>query len=52
MYKNSEGYPDPTAGEAIRNVMKEYRKQQRLKCRKQMLKDNKLHKKHDKEAKL
>ncbi len=22
-YKNSEGYPDPTAGEAIANVMRE-----------------------------
>ena len=52
MYKNHEGYPDPTAGEAIRNVMREYRKQQRLKHRKQMLKDNKLLKKTDKEAKL
>ena len=52
MYKNHEGYPDPTAGEAIRNVMREYRKQQRLKRRKQMLKDNKLHKNPNKEAKL
>ncbi len=29
MYKNSEGYPDPTAGEAIANVMREEKKQRR-----------------------
>jgi Protein of unknown function (DUF1492). len=28
-YKNSEGYPDPTAGEAITNVMREEKKQRR-----------------------
>lgn len=25
-YKNSEGYPDPTAGEAMANVMREQRR--------------------------
>ncbi len=29
MYKNSEGYPDPTAGEAIANVMREEKKLRR-----------------------
>lgn len=29
MYKNFEGYDDPTAGAAIRSVMKEYRNEQR-----------------------
>lgn len=29
MYKNSEGYIDPTAGAAVSQVMKEYRKKQR-----------------------
>lgn len=29
MYRNSEGFYDPTAGVAISNVMKEYRKQRR-----------------------
>ena len=29
MYKNSEGYCDPTAGAALSRVMKEYRQQQR-----------------------
>ena len=28
-YKNSEGYPDPTAGEAIENVMREQKKLRR-----------------------
>ena len=28
-YKNSEGYSDPTAGEAISNVMREYRTRRR-----------------------
>ena len=27
MYKNSEGYADPTAGAAIGQLMKEYRKE-------------------------
>ncbi len=29
MYKNSEGYSDPTAGAALGQIMKEYRKQRR-----------------------
>lgn len=29
MYRNSEGFYDPTAGAAISNVMKEYRKQRK-----------------------
>lgn len=29
MHRNSEGYPDPTAGEAMSQVMKEYRERQR-----------------------
>ena len=29
-YKNSEGYPDPTAGEAIANVMREEKRVSRL----------------------
>jgi hypothetical protein len=29
MYRNSEGFRDPTAGAAISNVMKEYRQQRR-----------------------
>ena len=29
MYKNSEGYADPTAGAAISRIMKEYREQQK-----------------------
>lgn len=29
MYRNSEGYADPTAGAAMGNVMREYRKNQR-----------------------
>lgn len=28
-YKNSEGYPDPTAGEAIANIMREEKKRRR-----------------------
>lgn len=35
MYKNSEGYADPTAGVAIGRVMKEYRKERREIWRKQ-----------------
>ena len=30
-FKNSEGYADPTAGSAVSQVMKEYRKEQRRK---------------------
>lgn len=29
MYKNSEGYADPTAGSAMSQIMKEYRQQQK-----------------------
>lgn len=29
MYKNIEGYPDPTAGAAMGQIMKEYRQQRR-----------------------
>ena len=29
MYKNSEGYADPTAGAAMSRIMKEYRQQQK-----------------------
>ena len=29
MYRNSEGYADPTAGAAMRQMMKEYRQQQK-----------------------
>ena len=35
MYKNSEGYADPTAGVALGQVMKEYRKERREIWRKQ-----------------
>lgn len=28
-YRNSEGYSDPTAGEALGNIMREYRQQRR-----------------------
>lgn len=35
MYKNSEGYADPTAGVALGRVMKEYRKERREIWRKQ-----------------
>ena len=52
MYKNHEGYPDPTAGEAIRNVMREYRKKQRKKQRYQLKKDIKKYKNSDTEVKL
>lgn len=31
MYKNNEGYADPTAGSAISSIMKEYRKKQKEK---------------------
>ena len=36
MYKNSEGYPSPTEGEAMANVMREYRQAEREKYRRQM----------------
>ena len=29
MYKNKEGYTDPTAGAAMASIMKEYRQNQR-----------------------
>ena len=29
MFKNSEGYADPTAGSAMSQIMKEYRQQQK-----------------------
>ena len=29
IYKNGEGYADPTAGRALSNVMREYRQKQR-----------------------
>lgn len=35
MYRNDEGYADPTAGAAIRSVMKEYRNEQRKVWRKE-----------------
>lgn len=35
MYKNSEGYADPTAGVALGRVMKEYRKERREVWRRQ-----------------
>ena len=35
MYKNSEGYADPTAGAAIGQIMKEYRKERRKVWRRQ-----------------
>ena len=34
MYRNSEGYPDPTAGPAIANIMREQRRAARAKRRK------------------
>lgn len=34
MYRNSEGYPDPTAGQAIANIMREQRRAARAKRRK------------------
>lgn len=34
MYKNSQGYADPTAGAAMSNIMKEYRQNQRKEWRK------------------
>ena len=35
MYKNSEGYADPTAGVALGRIMKEYRKERREVWRRQ-----------------
>ena len=34
-YRNSEGYKDPTAGEAMGNIMREYRAQRRQTWRRQ-----------------
>ena len=40
MYKNSEGYSDPTAGMAVGRVMKEYRKEHRkIWCRQTEIKE-------------
>lgn len=33
MYRNSEGYPDPTAGQAIANIMREQKQAARAKRR-------------------
>ena len=33
MYRNSEGYADPTAGIAIARVMREERMKRRIRCR-------------------
>ena len=35
MYRNYEGYSDPTAGQAVGNLMKEYKQQQKAKWRRQ-----------------
>lgn len=35
MYKNFEGYSDPTAGQAVENLMREYKQQQRERWRRQ-----------------
>ena len=35
MYKNFEGYSDPTAGQAVGNLMREYKQQQRERWRRQ-----------------
>ena len=35
MYRNSEGYSDPTAAMAVGNLMREYKKNQRAKWRRQ-----------------
>lgn len=35
MYRNYEGYSDPTAGQAIGNLMREYRQEQRARRRRQ-----------------
>ncbi|MCD8107281.1 MAG: hypothetical protein LUE20_04880 [Oscillospiraceae bacterium] len=40
MYRNHEGYPDPTAGQAVANVMREYYREQRKKNRKKKIKRN------------
>ena len=34
MYRNSEGYPDPTAGQAIANIMREQKRAAKAKRRK------------------
>ena len=33
MFRNHEGYPDPTAGRALANIAKEERKAQRARCK-------------------
>ncbi len=33
MYKNSEGYPDPTAGQVMSDMMRDYRRKQRAERR-------------------
>ena len=35
MYRNYEGYSDPTAGQAVGKLMKEYKQQQKAKWRRQ-----------------
>lgn len=35
MYRNSEGYSDPTAAMAVGNLMREYKQKQRTKWRRQ-----------------
>lgn len=35
MYKNSQGYADPTAGMAMSNMMKQYRQEQKARWRRQ-----------------
>lgn len=35
MYKNSQGYADPTAGMAMSNLMKQYRQEQKARWRRQ-----------------
>lgn len=35
MYRNYEGYSDPTAGQAVGNLMREYKQQQRARWRRQ-----------------
>ena len=34
VYRNSEGYPDPTAGQAIANIMREQKRAAKAKRRK------------------
>ncbi len=35
MYKNKEGYPDPTAGSAMAEIMRDYKERQKKKWRKE-----------------